>query len=178
LRSHPLWQGFQAPPRPERITRSAIESRIEAIVGNWIQSSDMYKWGHLYGPRYVEVTPRDAWSIHVDVDLTRIYDNWPNGEADLDFDLRFSCANGRLSVSVPAVYIAEHSPYLLDVPPMSNSGLRDRLQAGLSAPLAGLNAMLGVTSLASCPTVLIDGGLNLLVPANPVVVTGPDPIYR
>jgi hypothetical protein len=126
----------------------------------------------------VEATPRDAQSIHVDLDLTRIYARWPNGEADGDFDVRFSCANGRLSVSVPAVYIAEHSPYVLDVPPMSNSGLRDRLQAGLSAPLGGLNAMLGLTTLGSCPDVLIDGGLNLLVPPNPRAVIEPDPIYH
>jgi hypothetical protein len=49
LRSDPLWQGFQTPPRPERITRAALESRIEAIVGDWIQSTDVYKWGHLFG---------------------------------------------------------------------------------------------------------------------------------
>jgi hypothetical protein len=62
--------------------------------------------------------------------------------------------------------------------PTSDTVLRDRLQNGLSAALIGLNAMLPLTTSVNCPDVLVDGAGNVLVPANPVAVTEPDPVSR
>jgi hypothetical protein len=179
LRSHSLWQGFQAPPRPAQLSRASIESRIEAIVGNWIEGrDDTYKWGNLSGSRYVEMTPRDWRTVHVDLDLTRIYSYRPDIAADFDFDVRFACSGGRMSASVAEVYVLVDWPILLDAPPNSVPDLREHLQAGLSAPLNALNSMIGLTQTWPCPSVLVDGGANLLLSQNPYDPTDPLPVAR
>jgi hypothetical protein len=175
LRNNSLWQAYTPPARPTKITRTEFERRVEATVGNWIEGVDStYKWGHLYGSRYVEGLPKDDRTLHFDLDLTRIYNNWPDGEFDVDFDARFACSNGRLSVSILNVIGREYTPYALDVPGTSVPDLQEQLQAGTSAPLAALNAMLGTLS-ASCPTVLIDGAGDLAIPQAPYAISM-DPI--
>jgi hypothetical protein len=181
LRSHALWQGYTTPTRPQRLTRGELESRVEATLGDWIEShDDDYKWGHLNGPRYVEATPTNASGMHFDLDLTAINNNAPDGELDIDFDLRFTCSGGRLRVEVLNLGVREHTPYRLDDPvPHSNPELRDRLQAQLTAPLRALNAMLSITAVPPCPSVLVDGGGNVMVPqlASGPNVPEPQPTY-
>jgi hypothetical protein len=159
-------RGYRAPARPAYLPRAEIESRVEGIVGNWIEGvDDEYKRGHLYGSRYVEATPRDGRTIHIDLDLTAINNNWPDGEADVDFDLQFACSGGRLSLAVANVSIRDYMPGRnLDAPAVSDPVLRDRLQVGLSAPLNALNSVLSIYVIAQCPDVLVDGGGNLMVP--------------
>jgi hypothetical protein len=178
LRAHRLWHGFQGAARPTRITRTEFESRIQAVVGNWIEGGDdRFKWGHLYGSRYVEAMPVDPRTIRVDLDMTRIYNNLPDGEADGDFDMRFTCSGGRLSLTIPEVYIWENPPPpLLNTPPFPMPDLRDQLRANLSAPLVALNTPLGTTN-GQCPSILVDGGGNLIIPQNPLEAPGPAPVY-
>jgi hypothetical protein len=178
LRSSAYWRGFQAPPRPSRLTRNDFESRVQAVVGNWIEGKDhLYKWGHLYGSRYVEATPTDARTIHVDFDMTRIYNNQPDKEADGDFDMQFACSRGRLSLVVPGVLVDDKEPWpALDAPPVLVSTLRDQVRADFGAQVAALNAMLGSSTNVPCPQVLVDGGGNLIVPQNPQAVLDPIPV--
>jgi hypothetical protein len=163
LRRSEAWRTYTAPARPQRLTRSSIDSRVEAIVGNWIEDHD-YKWGHLYGPRYVESTVRDARIIHYDLDMTAINDKWPDGEVDVDFDARFSCSSGRMSVAIINVTIVERRPYGLDAPGSAAWSLVDVLQRGMSAPLTALNSMLGISTILPCPSVLVEANGNLAVP--------------
>ena len=64
----------------------------------------------------------------------------------------------------------EYTPYRLDVPGSYIPDLQAQLQADISAPLAGLNAMLGTLS-APCPAVLIDGAGDLAVPQAPYAIS-------
>ena len=166
LRSHTLWQGYTAAARPTSMSRAELESRIEAIVGNWIEGvDDTYKWGNLNGSRFVDATPKDGRTSHVDLDLTRIYNNWPNTEADGDFDIQFACSGGRISVVVGRVGIM-YTPWgsSLSSPPEDEPALQSALQSGLSAPLNALNSVLGLNVTATCPDVLVDGGGNVMIP--------------
>jgi hypothetical protein len=162
LRSHSLWRDYTAPARPVRLTRSEIDSRVEASVGNWIEGHDNnYKWGHLYGSRYVESTAVDTRTLRYDLDMTAVHSNRPDGEFDADFDAQFSCADGRLSVALINVRLVERTPYGLDAP--ADSSILDALQAALSAPLSALNSLLPINMLVPCPSPLVDANGNLVI---------------
>jgi hypothetical protein len=161
LRSHALWRDYAAPARPERLTRAELQSRVEASVGNWIERHDSdYKWGNLYGSRYVESMVVDTRTLRFDLDMTAILNNRPDGEFDVDFDARFSCADGRLSVALLNVHLIERVPGL-DAP--GDPSIVDALQAALSAPLAALNSMLPFNMLLPCPSPLVDASGNLVI---------------
>jgi len=178
LRSSAYWRGFRTPPRPTRLTRNDFESRVQAVIGNWIEGKDhLYKWGHLQGAQHVEAMPTSARAIHVDFDMTRHYNNYPDTEADGDFAMQFGCARGRLSVVIPDVWVDDNQPApTLETPPVSAPKLRDTMRADLGAQVAALNSMLGWSTNAPCPAVLVDGGGSLIVPQNPRAATDPLPI--
>lgn len=102
LRADPRW-GLKANPEarnaPLLITHTMFEDMIAGKVGHIITDNDAY-WGHLVGPRWVEVTqPGSAREqIHVDIDLA-VNVAWSDPELDVQFDLVVACdpATGVLS---------------------------------------------------------------------------------
>jgi len=72
------------------ISRGDLEKRIEGIVGDSISGNSL-EWGHLFGSAFVEATPVDEQTLHVDLDLEADVTG-SNPEVDVDFDLRFAMA--------------------------------------------------------------------------------------
>lgn len=99
LRAHPSWTGYVQPAVPTALSRSELESRIEGAVGDRIKSNDLM-WGNasynLFG-RGVEVTKKTSKSVHVDLDLAYDLPGPYNPEVDVDFDVVFSCASGKIT---------------------------------------------------------------------------------
>jgi hypothetical protein len=103
LRFHPLWATYVSPLPSPVIPRAELESRIAALVGTEIHGNPLY-WGKLNG-RGVEVSRRDATAVHVDLDLAyKCVNDWGDGGCadpgvDVDFDIRFTCAGGELTLT-------------------------------------------------------------------------------
>lgn len=99
LRAHASWKGFIQPAVPTTLTRTELESRIAGAVGDRIKTNALM-WGdagyNLFG-RGVEVTPKSAKSVHVDLDLAYNLPGPYNPEVDVDFDLVFSCKGGKIT---------------------------------------------------------------------------------
>lgn len=100
LRASSPWKGFVQPAVPTILTHTELESRIEGAVGDRIQSNKL-SWGagtNLFG-HAVEVTKKSSTAVHVDLDLEYGLPLLPNPEVDVDFDLTFSCANGKVAAT-------------------------------------------------------------------------------
>jgi len=94
LRNNNYWKNYTLPSIPMLITRAEIESRIEAIIGNYIHGTRLY-WGHLHG-RGVEAWKKNGKTLHFDLDLALEVKYWFDPEVDIDFDLNISCTNGKI----------------------------------------------------------------------------------
>lgn len=105
LRASPAWSAYTANLVPADakdrllrgetvrildISRGDLEKRIEGIVGDSISGNSL-EWGHLFGGAFVEATPVDEQTLHVDLDLEADVTG-SNPEVDVDFDLRFAMA--------------------------------------------------------------------------------------
>jgi hypothetical protein len=140
LRSNPRFASFVQPTPSFVVPRAEIESRIESTIGSLIWENRDVKWGKISG-RAVEVTKKGDRSVHVDLDLEGIADDFFNPEVDVDFDvevgfvpkgagweLRLDPTN--LDVSVDFSWFAEVLSGLLDpicVPAVSIAQGRDPL---------------------------------------------------
>src|SRR5581483_8917957 len=84
LRADARWRAYTQPEVPTSLSRTELESRIEGGIGSFMYDNRLY-WGHLHG-RAVEVSYKDAGTLHVDLDLA--YDSiLPDPEVDVDFDV-------------------------------------------------------------------------------------------
>lgn len=105
LRAAPAWPTYRADLVPAdaadrllrgetvpilTISRGDLEKRIEGIVGHSISGTSL-EWGALEGGAYVESTPVDASTVHVDLDFEADVTG-DNPWVDVDFDLQFAMA--------------------------------------------------------------------------------------
>jgi hypothetical protein len=170
LRSSPGWLGFEQPFPPLRFSREEIESRLEAQLGHEISfqgsASSLY-WGHLHG-RAVEVKRKNATTIGVDLDLAKVQKWLPNPEVDVDFDLGFTCENGRIQVALKNFDVDAYEPWFVHVLTL---GYGSAFLAGVNTGLAALATALAQTweidtQQPWCPEVTVDsdGSVNLSLP--------------
>ena len=99
LRSNSKWRRFQNPRPSPVIKRAELEQRIESIIGHHMHSQKRIKWGKLSG-RGVEVTYKDAQTIHVDLDLKAVINNFPDAGVDVDFDIRITSRRGAIDLKI------------------------------------------------------------------------------
>lgn len=105
LRAFPAWSSYRSNLIPAdaaqrllagetvrilQIARGDLEKRVEGIVGHVISGNSL-EWGGLGGGGFVEATPVDGQTLHVDLDLVADVTG-PNPTVDVDFDLRFAMA--------------------------------------------------------------------------------------
>jgi hypothetical protein len=96
LRNHPLWIGYITPPAQTIMTREELESRLEALMGNVLNGSELH-WGHVSG-RPVEVT-YDSWGgFDVDFDLESTEHNLPNPEVDIDMSFGVRASSSGIEI--------------------------------------------------------------------------------
>lgn len=108
LRNHSNW-AYTSNHRdiwkaPVMISKDMIKSLVECSIGNQITQSNSFGWGTTSGidTRWgdvVEMKQINDHTIQFDLDLQR-YLNGPNPEVDIDFELVFSCENGRIKTSL------------------------------------------------------------------------------
>ena len=108
LRNHSLWRSYIVPAPPIYISGAELMSRIEAIVGDHISDNVLRFSPYVNGSlitHAVQVSGNGPRTIRVDVDLKYrqlhksfwIWDwKWVTYEVDVEFDLEFSCSNGKL----------------------------------------------------------------------------------
>jgi hypothetical protein len=113
LRNHSGWaltpahRNLVNPPR--KISKSWILSLVECSIGNQVNHISGFSWGSkvkwgpntLFGPG-VEMKFINNRTLHFDLDLQRKL-RGPNPEADIDFDLVFSCNNGVIKTEIKNV---------------------------------------------------------------------------
>lgn len=106
LRTHALWRAYTLPPAPQAIWGSDLINRIDGAVGDFM-AGDALRSGWLPAIHYwrpageylysVHVTANGPRMIHVKLDTAYSYNTFAQN-ADLQFDLDFSCAGGKLFV--------------------------------------------------------------------------------
>jgi hypothetical protein len=124
LRANPLWASYNEDGAllllaARGIPNAEVVSRIESIVGDSIHGNALY-WGHLYG---AGVEARHGCSasattcnvIHVDLDLAADVNNAPDPEVDIDFDLKFECTGGAITITSENVVIDADSSWFWEV---------------------------------------------------------------
>lgn len=99
LRSHTKWKRFKSPIPSPVIKQAELEQRIESIIGHYIHADKKIQWGKLSG-RGVEVTYKDAQTIHVDLDLKADVSKFPDAAIDVDFDIRITARKGAIDLKV------------------------------------------------------------------------------
>lgn len=98
LRANASWEDWVDPTTlPMTLSRRTIEHRIIALVGDGIHGTAL-EWNGLDGDRYVRVSRLDADELHVEVEL-EADDGFFYPDADIEFDLRFSCADEVISIT-------------------------------------------------------------------------------
>ncbi len=99
LRSHSKWRRFKSPIPSPVIKQAELEKRIESIIGHYIHSDKRVQWGKLSG-RGVEVTYKNAQTVHVDLDLKADINNFPDAAIDVDFDIRITARQGAIDLKM------------------------------------------------------------------------------
>jgi hypothetical protein len=157
LRGSAQWAGYTLPIPSLSISRSELESRIEAMAGTFIHGNDLY-WGRLHG-RGVEVSRKSSSTIHGDLDLAYRLDNWFDPEVDIDFDVRI-CKDGQVSVAVQNVDVDVDSPWYAEILSLGIAEYVDqKMSEGMEKALRGITVPVGGT-IPSCPTIQSDGSLQ------------------
>jgi hypothetical protein len=95
------------------LTRSQMESIIKSAVDKSIKGTKLH-FGHLYG-RPVEVTRKNATTIHVDLDLAYTVKYFFDPEVDVDFDIRLSCQGGKLKATMLNTKVDVDSKWYADI---------------------------------------------------------------
>ena len=99
LRAHRKWRTFRSPTPSPVIKRAELEQRIESLIGDFIHFDKKIKWGKLSG-RGVEVTYKNAQTVHVDLDLKADINNFPDAAVDVDFDIKITSRRGAIDLQV------------------------------------------------------------------------------
>jgi hypothetical protein len=104
LRLHALWRSYATPAPPQLISGTEILHRVESIVGDFIRG-DALRSGWLPAPLFwrtadighaIRVTGNGPRMVKVELALK--YYQAVEYRVDVEFDLEFSCAGGRLFV--------------------------------------------------------------------------------
>ena len=87
------------------LPRDMFENIVESMFGHLRHVNNDLKslyWGKKYGSRWVEASYKanSNPTIHFDLDLAKDVNNFFDPEVDVDFDLVFSCANGRITLEL------------------------------------------------------------------------------
>lgn len=99
LRANAKWRAFKSPRPSGVIKRIELEQRIESIIGHYIHADKKVQWGKLSG-RGVEVTQKDAQTVHVDLDLKAVVKYFPDAAVDVDFDIRITTRRGAIDLQI------------------------------------------------------------------------------
>lgn len=139
LRNDPAWQlfvntskefpGFDLMPLIDTlpdgrkqivIPAEQIVSRTESLVGHMLNVDqairDRFRWGFISGPA-VEVSKVNDKTLHFDLDLEAMINNWPNPALDLDFDIevatRCDSAKRKLNVDLTSKNFTSSTDFTL-----------------------------------------------------------------
>ncbi len=87
------------------LPRDMFENIVESLFGHLRHVQNDLKgvyWGKKYGSRWVEASYKAGPNptIHFDLDLAKDVNNFFDPEVDVDFDLVFSCANGKITLEL------------------------------------------------------------------------------
>jgi len=118
LRASDAWQGWTDPTTvPLRISRGSIEHIVEGIVGDLLHEQPDAYWGNRHGDRFVTASRLNATDLRFDVDLAVDAETicpFSDPDLDVDFDLRFTCDDGvvtiaprNVSATVDCIWIAD-----------------------------------------------------------------------
>jgi hypothetical protein len=134
LRASAAWRAYTDPTSlPLTFDHGALEHRVEGLVGDAIRGTGVY-WGGRHGRQSVEITQVNATDLHVDVDLAYEVDVLPDPDVDMDFDLRFSCQGGVVSITPRNLNIVVGSAGIDQAVNQLYGSLEDRF-GGALAPL-------------------------------------------
>jgi hypothetical protein len=107
LRNHPLWRAYTLPATPQMISAAEIMHRVESLAGDFI-AGDALRSGWLPAPLFwrtedpytyaVKVNGNGQQRLHIQLDLK--YYQALEYSVEVEFDLEFSCANGKLFVAL------------------------------------------------------------------------------
>jgi hypothetical protein len=109
LRNHALWRSYSPPPLPQMISGAHLIKQIDGIVGDFIAGPALRSgtfpqplfWRSLDQSYAVKLNGNGPHTIRAELEFTYFniqYYGWLN--ADVEFDLDFSCAGGKLWVVV------------------------------------------------------------------------------
>lgn len=181
LRSNASWQsinqnrGLTALPVPVKF--ATINSIVESMIGNQIHHSgnSNLQWGStddkntVWGD-WVEGSYMNATTLHFDLDLEYAIPGSPDAEIDVDFDLVFSCNNGKIIIKT--ANIKTTCKYLgVDVEKVINFINRIITFFGvdpISSPTGGyqnnFNRMFTIEAGDNkCHTIIVGGGGDVVV---------------
>jgi hypothetical protein len=142
------------------IPRIELEQRIESIIGHYIHNVKQIRWGKLSG-RGVEVSYKNAETLHVDLDLKIAISKFPDAALDVDFDIKITSRNGAIDLTVMNIQSRVTSKVHRAV--LAANGFAGGTKA------AGLNRMITKQirqSLGGRPISVSTGNLNLGVYIN------------
>jgi hypothetical protein len=145
MRDSQTWEDWVDPTAlPLTFTHSELESRIGGIIGDAMHGN-VLMWGGKQGDRYVDVSRRDSDEVRVDLDLEAdvIGDPFDDPNVDVDFFIRFSCADGVVSITPRAFAVSVSWPL--------DGEDAETILDGIVAAATPLSIDMGF-----CPTITID----------------------
>jgi hypothetical protein len=103
LRQHANWKLAGKPVTffnpPTFLSAQTLEQMVESWFGDLTDHSDV-DWGEKFGKGYVEAKRTNGNTVHFDLDMLYDLDGPFNPEVDIDFDLEFTCVNGKINTRV------------------------------------------------------------------------------
>ncbi|MCK6544983.1 hypothetical protein L6R52_03890 [Myxococcota bacterium] len=149
---------------PAQLSASAVESLIEAAIGDALHDQDRLYW-RLEGSEYVAATRASASRQAIDVDLAASIDGWADPEVEVDFELRWSCSGGQLQISSEDVSVNVDGALWLDILTLGIQAIvLEVVENKLTPRLESLTFDVS-TTLPTCPdsiTVDASGNVNLV----------------
>lgn len=174
MRSDDAWIAYTQPFPPLTIPRAEMESRIEAMVGDFAHGNRLY-WGHKYGRAYVEVSKKaqTVSTLHADLDLSADVFGF-DPEVDVDFDIEIGCVNGQITLDTKNVKVVVDSDWYAEILSLGIYEFIDNYVNGkLAQALKGLDFG-QIINVPFCPRIEVDndGNINFTLPGNgaPIVV--------
>jgi hypothetical protein len=95
----------------QSLTRQDVTSLVESAVGHAVTQDTTLSWGELDGSVYIDVTRKDRFTYHVDLDLTANLKG-DDPEVDMDFDIYFQCRGTQLTVAVRNPKVSIHQGWM------------------------------------------------------------------